>query len=57
MQGWRVRSPDRADAIVYNRKKDLNAGLVTSALARKNPWYKDVVPNVSPGQSTALQCS
>lgn len=33
---------------MFNRKKDLNSDLVTSELARKDPWYKDVVPNVSP---------
>lgn len=34
------------DALVYNRKKDQSASLFASELARKDPWFKDVVPNV-----------
>lgn len=36
------------DALVYNRKKDQSANLFASELARKDPWFKDVVPNVRP---------
>jgi hypothetical protein len=36
------------DAIIYNRKKDQESatGQWFSALVDKNPWYKEVIPDV-----------
>lgn len=37
------------DTVIYNRKKDVGTatGDWFSELTRTDPWYKDVVPNVS----------
>lgn len=48
-----------SDSVVYNREKDKQSatGQWFAELSKKDPWYKDVVPNVSIRAPVSFLCS